>query len=60
MGLFMLLNVHQDFMSYGGGIYVLNPQSKFIGHHSVMITEWGVENNVQYWVGAKFLGNYMG
>jgi cathepsin B len=54
------VNVYQDFMSYGGGIYVLNPQSKFIGHHSVMITGWGVENNVQYWVGVNSWGTTWG
>jgi cathepsin B len=54
------IRVYKDFMSYGGGIYIPDPESEYVGTHSVMIVGWGVEGDVEYWIGANSWGTTWG
>jgi cathepsin B len=57
-----LMEVYQDFTSYMGGVYIRDPESEYVGVHSVMIIGWGVDegSSTRYWIGVNSWGSYWG
>lgn len=41
--------LYEDFMSYKSGVYV-HTEGKRIGHHTIKLMGWGVENGNKYWL----------
>ncbi|CAH0579303.1 unnamed protein product [Chrysodeixis includens] len=41
--------LYEDFMTYKSGVYV-HTVGKRIGHHTIKLMGWGVENGTKYWL----------
>jgi len=45
--------VHEDFLSYAGGVYEATKHSRMLGGHAIKILGFGTEDDVPYWLVAN-------
>jgi C1A family cysteine protease len=48
--MFMSFYVYENFFSYSSGIYASTDNSKLLGGHAVLLTGYGSENGIDYWI----------
>ncbi|KAJ4431891.1 hypothetical protein ANN_20497 [Periplaneta americana] len=54
-----VMAIYTDFLYYRSGVYQ-HLQGELLGHHSVKLLGWGVENGTPYWIAANSWNNNWG